>query len=255
MAVCGVGAGVYTCVQMPKAQGGSLYKYEGVRWLYFVAMSGAQIEDQVRLTIAIGSSLPFQVEVPLFVSVEDIVNGEIELTWDSDRNASLFPIVPAEFPSNVFNGQDMECTVCLEPIESIDATLLGCGHRYHTACLSKMPLDGRRCPLCRRETGFPAQTVLKRSLELEARVKALQLACEELQATNAALDAEVCRLKLVPTSEDLLAENKALWAKVRERSRLQINTESKHHLVGQCLDGIDEAVDQLAVAVEAAARV
>jgi hypothetical protein len=97
--------------------------------------------------------------------------------------------------------------------------------------------------------------VLKQSLELEARVKALELARKELRAANAALDADVCRLKLVPNSDDLLDENKALWKKVHAMHRQQIKAESMHHPAGQFLDCIDEVVDQLAVTLEAAARV
>ncbi len=143
----------------------------------------------------------------------------------------------------------------MDSIESIDATLLGCGHQFHTACLSEKARYGLSCPVCRCERGFPARCVLDRSLELEARVKALELAREELRAANAALDAEVCRLKLVPTSDDLLVVNKALWGKVREMSRQKINAESMHQPAGQFLDDIDEEVERLAVTVEAAARV
>ena len=50
---------------------------------------------------------------------------------------------------------DNNCSVCLEPLDPMDktnpvATLLPCGHRFHTVCIkASLPSTRGECPLCR----------------------------------------------------------------------------------------------------------
>ena len=49
-------------------------------------------------------------------------------------------------------GEDIECTLCLtEYEEGEELALLGCGHKYKIACITKWLRVNTNCPLCRAD--------------------------------------------------------------------------------------------------------
>ena len=45
--------------------------------------------------------------------------------------------------------KDTECIICLGPFKSGEhATLVKCGHMYHTTCLYKWFVKKKTCPIC-----------------------------------------------------------------------------------------------------------
>jgi hypothetical protein len=44
-----------------------------------------------------------------------------------------------------------ECIICFEPFVTTNYTITGCGHVYHTECITKSKGYCSKCPMCRRE--------------------------------------------------------------------------------------------------------
>ena len=53
----------------------------------------------------------------------------------------------------------MECSICLEKIESYQKTIkLKCNHIFHTTCISK--INNHLCPLCRQKINFDNNIII-----------------------------------------------------------------------------------------------
>ena len=93
---------------------------------------------------------------------------------------------------------DIDCPICLHPMTKTEkvATLLPCGHRFHTPCIrDALASTGRLCPVCKSTVTNvqPRQQTQQQQLQLQREIA-------ELIADIEAHDAQVERALRRPTS-------------------------------------------------------
>ena len=93
---------------------------------------------------------------------------------------------------------DIDCPICLHPMTKTDkvATLLPCGHRFHTQCIrDALASTGGLCPFCKSTVTNvqPRQQTQQEQLQLQREIA-------ELLADIEAHDARVERASLRPTT-------------------------------------------------------
>ena len=111
---------------------------------------------------------------------------------------------------------DIDCPICLHPMTETDkvATLLPCGHRFHTQCIRDALVSTRElCPVCKRTV-----TNVKPQQQTQLQQQQLQRDIAELLAAIEAHDAQVERALRRPTSaymndvlERLSNSNRSRW--------------------------------------------
>jgi len=52
-------------------------------------------------------------------------------------------------PILVVNGQNEECSICIDTDNTSEWSILPCGHKFHRECISKWLLTNQTCPICR----------------------------------------------------------------------------------------------------------
>ena len=93
---------------------------------------------------------------------------------------------------------DIDCPICLHPMTNTDkvATLLPCGHRFHTQCIRDALVSTRElCPVCKSTV-----TNVKPQQQTQLQQQQLQRDIAELLAAIEAHDAQVERALRRPTS-------------------------------------------------------
>jgi len=93
---------------------------------------------------------------------------------------------------------DIDCPICLHPMTKTEkvATLLPCGHRFHTHCIRDALVSTRElCPVCKSTV-----TNVKPRQQTQQQQQQLQREIAELLADIEAHDARVERASRRPTS-------------------------------------------------------
>jgi len=70
------------------------------------------------------------------------------------------PRVPGDRVCGSHQTKNDLCSICLEPVTTIDAAELVCGHAHHLDCIKQLVTD--RCPICRKRvesTRFTPRTI------------------------------------------------------------------------------------------------
>ena len=95
---------------------------------------------------------------------------------------------------------DINCPICLDPLTEKVATLLPCGHRFHTQCIRNgLRSTGGLCPVCKiAVTNIQQQPQPQPIIQEEQ--NQLQREIEELLADIESFDARVERASQRPTT-------------------------------------------------------
>ena len=98
---------------------------------------------------------------------------------------------------------DSNCPICLQPMTNTEkvATLLPCGHRFHTQCIRDgLRSTGGLCPLCKiTVTNIPQQPQQPQPI-IQEEQNQLQQDIAELLADIESFDARVERASQRPTT-------------------------------------------------------
>lgn len=70
------------------------------------------------------------------------------------------------------SASDTECTVCLERLDEVQATvvrLVDCRHKFHGSCIETALSHSKRCPTCRKPVGKPQGSMPSGTMAIEWR--------------------------------------------------------------------------------------
>lgn len=66
-------------------------------------------------------------------------------------SAAKIPQTPAPAPAPQPAVQNIECSICFEPLFSHPTVATQCGHMFHDKCMKGWLQKNKICPKCRRE--------------------------------------------------------------------------------------------------------